>query len=266
MDLSSAAPALPSAQLAVPTRVPAHGQLLLTLFWPGSHSPSPAGSTDHGVLWSLFPSQPNEWKGRVNLARNPWKRHSGGVWGGVKAGTVVGNSTLSFLAQTGRNWEQPFHSGKMGYLPPHVHFQSQSSGEFRSAPKGCRVPSDPRSCSYKPTARGTKCKTHMGQERIRDLSVQTGSCSCSWAINTTLCFQPQAGLNQHVEVPRHNPSLELQAFPQPRRFLNRTDMNLHDVITPGFLNKGMLFHIFHTHPCPPEISLLLSSLIRFRNV
>lgn len=46
MDLSSAAPALPSAELAVPVRVPAHGQLLLPLFWPGSHSPSPAGSTE----------------------------------------------------------------------------------------------------------------------------------------------------------------------------------------------------------------------------
>lgn len=86
-------------------------------------------------LQNLLPPQPNEWKGRVHLARNP--RSSAvvgfGEVGGGNAGTVMGSCTLSFSAQTGRNLEQAFHSGRMGYLPRNVHFKPQSSGEFRSA-------------------------------------------------------------------------------------------------------------------------------------
>lgn len=80
-------------------------------------------------------------------------------------------------------------------------------------------------------------------------------------VSATIWAQPSHGCSQTQSL-----IFSLRVPTAQKEFLNRTDMNLHNVITLYFLNKGMLFYIFHTHPCPPEISLLLSSLITLRNV
>lgn len=155
----------------------------------------------------------------------------------------MGTCMLSFSAQTGRDWEHPFHSGEMEYLPQmcisnlspqgnlglhtvqgsmtSTFLQIQTDSERHQVLNPHRTGKDS----------GFIC-ANMELQLLLDQKHNAVVSATTWAHPSHACSQTQS-LIYTLGVPTAQ-----------KEFSNRIDMNLHNVITTYFLNKGMLFHIF----------------------